>query len=119
MSVLYRSSMAAIERFVPQKLMPLWKHPAGPQTVFFWCPLFKWGLVIAGLSDFSRPAEKISISQAGALMCTGFVWSRYSLVIIPKNWSLFAVNFFVGLTGLYQVSRAAKYQYIEKPKMES
>lgn len=30
------------------------------------------------------------------LLATGFIWSKYSLVIIPKNWSLFAVNFFVG-----------------------
>lgn len=35
----------------------------------------------------------------------GLIWSRYSLVIVPKNWFLFSVNVFVGATGCYQVSR--------------
>ncbi|CAG2062743.1 unnamed protein product, partial [Timema podura] len=53
-------------------------------------------LVIAGLSDLSRPAEKLSVPQSAALSATGLVWSRYSMVIIPKNWSLFSVNVFCG-----------------------
>lgn len=35
----------------------------------------------------------------------GFIWARYSLVIIPRNYSLFFVNLFVGGTGVYQLSR--------------
>lgn len=35
----------------------------------------------------------------------GLIWSRYSLVIIPKNWNLFAVNFFVGSAGASQLYR--------------
>ena len=35
----------------------------------------------------------------------GTIWARYSLVIIPKNYNLFAVNVFVGLTGFYQLYR--------------
>ncbi|TSK17765.1 Mitochondrial pyruvate carrier 2 [Bagarius yarrelli] len=35
----------------------------------------------------------------------GFIWSRYCLVIIPKNWALFAVNFFLGLCGSIQLIR--------------
>ena len=34
------------------------------------------GLVIAGLGDLSRPAEKLSMSQSGALAATGLIWSR-------------------------------------------
>jgi hypothetical protein len=45
----------------------------------------------------ARAAEKLSTAQSTVL--TGFIWSRYSLVIIPKNWSLFDVNFFVGSAG--------------------
>ena len=53
-------------------------------------------------------------------MATGFIWSRYSLVIIPKNWSLFAVNLFVGFTGLYQISRVMLYERsLEKQKEKS
>lgn len=72
-------------------------------------PLFQ-GLVLAGLGDFNRPAEKLSISQNASLAATGLVWSRYSLVIIPKNYSLFAVNVFVAITNLYQLGRAYNYQ---------
>ncbi|XP_041437926.1 mitochondrial pyruvate carrier 2-like isoform X1 [Xenopus laevis] len=77
----------------------------GPKTVFFWAPITKWGLVIAGLADMTRPAEKLSTGQSAVLTATGLIWSRYSLVIIPKNWSLFAVNFFVGCAGGSQLFR--------------
>ncbi|ODN03736.1 Mitochondrial pyruvate carrier 2 [Orchesella cincta] len=107
---LYLRTMAKLDRFVPQKFMPLWQHPAGPKTVFFWAPVFKWGLVIAGIGDLSRPAEKISVSQSASLAATGTIWSRYSLVIIPKNWSLFSVNVFVMITGTYQMVRGIRYQ---------
>lgn len=110
MSLIYRKTIAFADKFVPPSLQPLWNHPAGPKTIFFWSPVFKWGLVIAGLGDLKRPADKISISQSAALTATGLIWSRYSLVIIPKNWSLFSVNVFVAATGLYSLSRAVNYQ---------
>ncbi|XP_041437924.1 mitochondrial pyruvate carrier 2-like isoform X2 [Xenopus laevis] len=81
----------------------------GPKTVFFWAPITKWGLVIAGLADMTRPAEKLSTGQSAVLTATGLIWSRYSLVIIPKNWSLFAVNFFVGCAGGSQLFRIWRY----------
>ncbi|VEN54012.1 unnamed protein product [Callosobruchus maculatus] len=116
MSVIYQKSMAALDKFVPNKLRPLWMHPAGPKTIFFWAPVFKWGLVIAGIADLQRPADKISVSQCGALLATGVIWSRYSLVIIPKNYSLFSVNVFVALTQCYQMYRAISYQQQLKQK---
>ncbi|XP_028049523.1 mitochondrial pyruvate carrier 3 isoform X1 [Monomorium pharaonis] len=82
----------------------------GPQTIFFWAPAFKWGLVIAGLGDLQRPANKISVSQSCALGITGLIWTRYSLAITPKNWSLFSVNLFVAFTAIYQITRAMRYQ---------
>ncbi|XP_046404533.1 mitochondrial pyruvate carrier 2-like [Ischnura elegans] len=116
MSFVYRRIISAVDKFVPQKLQPLWSHPAGPKTIFFWAPVFKWGLVIAGLGDLARPAEKLSVPQSGALAATGVIWSRYSLVIIPKNWGLFSVNVFVAITGSYQLSRGLKYQWSLKEK---
>jgi len=89
-------------------------HPAGPKTVFFWGPVMKWCLVAAGLKDLNRPAEKLSVSQNVALAATGFIWVRYSFVITPVNYSLAAVNFFVGSTGLGQLARIAHYQYAQK-----
>ncbi|PWN23402.1 UPF0041-domain-containing protein [Microstroma glucosiphilum] len=85
-------------------------HPAGPRTVFFWAPLMKWCLVAASLKDLSRPAEKLSMSQNVALSATGMIWVRYSLVITPVNYSLAAVNFFVGTTGLMQLYRIWDYR---------
>ncbi|KZV82133.1 putative mitochondrion protein [Exidia glandulosa HHB12029] len=104
-------------------------HPAGtslsssprPKTVFFWAPMMKWALVIAGISDLKRPADKLSVTQSAALAATGTrslssllkcsnilagaIWVRYSFVIIPVNYSLAAVNVFVGGTGMYQLYR--------------
>lgn len=73
-------------------------------------------LVIAGLSDLARPAETLSVPQCAALAATGIIWSRYSLVIIPKNYSLFAVNLFVGLTQIVQLGRAYNYQMEQKKR---
>jgi len=92
------------------RLQSFMNHPAGPKTVFFWAPMMKWCLVAAGVKDMTRPAEKLSVSQNLALACTGFIWVRYSFVITPVNYSLAAVNFFVGLSGLSQLGRIANYR---------
>ncbi|XP_057306298.1 uncharacterized protein LOC130644634 isoform X2 [Hydractinia symbiolongicarpus] len=94
-----------IEKRLPQKLIPMWNHPAGLKTIHFWAPAFKWGLVIAGISDTYRPPEKLSFSQSSALGATGMLWSRYSTVITPKNWNLFSVNVFLAGVGIMQCSR--------------
>ncbi|KAK3583907.1 hypothetical protein CHS0354_033684 [Potamilus streckersoni] len=119
MSSLYRGFIAVADKFVPAGLQPIWNHPAGPKTVFFWAPGAKWALVIAGLGDIKRPAEKLSPAQSTALALTGCIWARYSLVIIPKNWSLFTVNVFVGLTGFYQLFRIYNYRRSLKDKESS
>jgi hypothetical protein len=42
----------------------------GPKTIHFWAPMFKWGLVIAGLTDINRPVEKVSLLQStGIIVC--------------------------------------------------
>lgn len=67
--------------------------------------------MLAGLKDLARAASTLSIAQTVALFFTGLIWSRYSLVIIPKNWSLFAVNAFVALTQTVQLGRAIHYHF--------
>ncbi|XP_035532301.1 mitochondrial pyruvate carrier 2b [Morone saxatilis] len=106
----YHRILDKIEHMLPGKLRPLYNHPAGPKTVFFWAPVFKWGLVVAGLADMTRPADKLSTSQSAVLTATGLIWSRYSLVIIPKNWNLFCVNFFVGSAGASQLYRIWRHK---------
>lgn len=115
----YHRILDSIEHILPAKLRPLYNHPAGPKTVFFWAPMFKWGLVLAGLADMTRPAEKLSTSQSAVLTATGLIWSRYSLVIIPKNWNLFAVNFFVGGAGASQLYRIWRYEQDKKAQAKA
>nr|CAB3263924.1 mitochondrial pyruvate carrier 2-like [Phallusia mammillata] len=93
-----------------ENLKQKWNHPAGFKTIHFWAPGFKWALVIAGLSDYFRPPDKLSLNQSVSLTATGFIWSRYSLVIIPKNWLLFSVNICLGATGAFQVARILRYR---------
>ena len=73
-------------------------------------PPLTQGLVIASISDIARPADKISASQTAALAATGVIWSRYSMVIIPKNYNLFSVNVFVAVTNLYQLFRVQQHR---------
>lgn len=70
----------------------------------------KWAIVIAGISDFSRPAEKLSLTQNLALTATGAIWTRWCFIIKPRNILLAAVNFFLGCVGVTQVTRIVLYQ---------
>ncbi|XP_010433143.1 PREDICTED: mitochondrial pyruvate carrier 3-like isoform X1 [Camelina sativa] len=45
------------------KLQALWNHPAGPKTIHFWAPTFKWGISIANIADFQKPPETLSYPQ--------------------------------------------------------
>jgi len=55
--------------------------------------------------DYNKPVQNISYAQQTALCMTGFIWSRYAMVINPKNWNLLVVNFSLALTGTFQLSR--------------
>ncbi|PWY83421.1 UPF0041 domain protein [Aspergillus heteromorphus CBS 117.55] len=88
----------------------LWNSPIGVKTVHFWAPVMKWALVIAGISDLGRPAEKLSLTQNGALTATGIIWTRWCMIITPKNYLLAAVNFFLGCVGVVQVTRIFNYR---------
>uniref|UniRef100_A0A914CBE8 Mitochondrial pyruvate carrier n=1 Tax=Acrobeloides nanus TaxID=290746 RepID=A0A914CBE8_9BILA len=115
MSAVYRAICRVGDKVVypilPKFAKPAWDHPAGPKTVFFWAPTIKWCLIGAGLADLARPADKLSAYQNTALTATGFIWTRYCLVIIPINYYLASVNFFVGVTGLIQLLRIGHYEY--------
>ncbi|TRZ02500.1 hypothetical protein DNTS_000077 [Danionella cerebrum] len=113
----YHRTLDRIELKLPAKLRPIYNHPAGPKTVFFWAPVFKWGLVVAGFSDMTRPPEKLSVSQSCVITATDSIaHDKYCLVIIPKNWALFAVNFFLGICGSIQLFRIWRYNQELKQK---
>lgn len=71
----------------------------------------KWGLVLASIKDLARPAEFLSIEQILAIGATGFIYSRFAMVIIPKNYTLLSVNFFVAITQSVQLFRALHYKH--------
>ena len=84
-------------------------HPAGPLTIFFWCPLAKWLITFANLKDMKRPAQNISMNQQAVIALTGATWSRYCLVITPVNYSLMAVNMCMCFSALFQIYRRYKW----------
>ncbi|KAI7774570.1 hypothetical protein LA080_008209 [Diaporthe eres] len=92
----------------------MWDSPIGFKTVHFWAPVMKWALVLAGIADFGRPAEKLSLQQNGALTATGLIWTRWCLIIKPKNYLLAAVNFFLGVVGVVQVTRIMLWRSSQK-----
>ncbi|KAI1001514.1 hypothetical protein K3495_g6683 [Podosphaera aphanis] len=98
----------------PSWFKRMWDSPIGLKTVHFWAPVMKWSIVLAGISDFYRPPEKLSLTQNLALTATGLIWTRWCFVITPKNILLATVNFFMGLTGVVQISRIANYHYGKK-----
>jgi mitochondrial pyruvate carrier 2 len=97
------------------RLQAVWNHPAGPKTIFFWAPTFKWGICIANVSDLQRDPETISLPMQLAVTATGMIWSKYSLDITPKNYNLLAVNAFMACTGVLQLYR--KYNH-EQSKLK-
>ncbi|KAK0653835.1 mitochondrial pyruvate carrier [Cercophora samala] len=78
----------------------------------------KWALVLVGVSDFARPAESLSLTQNAALTTTGIIWTRWCLIIKPKNYLLAAVNFFLGCVGVIQCSRIFLHQQAQKKLQE-
>merc|ERR1719476_804190 len=73
-------------RFANSVLAKAWHHPAGPKTVFFWAPAWKWSLVIAGISDLARPAHQLSRNNSVSLVANGAVYTRwYYWAIQPRN----------------------------------
>ena len=75
--------------------------------------------MIAGIKDLGRPAELISIEQVLAIGITGFIYSRYSMVIVPKNYTLLSVNVFVAITQSIQLYRALSYRNRAKSAIKS
>lgn len=121
LSGVYRSLITTGERVLSpgMKKVLLWDHPAGVKTIHFWAPIAKWGLVIAGIGDMMRPADKLSKNQTISLCATGTIWSRYAMVIKPKNYALLAVNSFLAFVAVIQFGRIYMYeQEVEKKKKE-
>ncbi|KAK2751694.1 upf0041 domain protein [Colletotrichum kahawae] len=101
----WQSSTASAEGAQQSWFKRMWDSPVGLKT---------WALVLAGIADLARPAEKLSLTQNAALTATGIIWTRWCLIIKPKNYLLAAVNFFLGIVGVVQVSRILIWQSSQK-----
>jgi hypothetical protein len=93
---------------MPATMSRLALHEAGPFTIFFWAPNFKYALSINNILDYQKPVEKISTSLTSAMALTGCLFMRWSFVITPVNYSLFLVNALLATTSCYHLGR--KYQ---------
>lgn len=91
--------------FIPEPVKGVLGHAAGPFTIFFWAPTFKWAITIANIADMKKPAELLSANQQLAIFATGVLWVRYSTQITPKNYNLLVVNFFMAGSAGYQLYR--------------
>jgi Mitochondrial pyruvate carriers len=87
--------------------------PAGPFTVHFWAPMSKWFISGASFMDLNRPTDKISLPQYTALTLTGFFFSRYSLLVIPINYTLCSVNIALFVSSAWHLGRKIKADFIE------
>ncbi|KAL2645236.1 hypothetical protein R1flu_012823 [Riccia fluitans] len=87
------------------RLTALWNHPAGPKTIHFWAPAFKWGLSIANIADFTKPTDMISYPQQSTMTATGLIWARYSMVVIPVLRQNLRERTLMAATGIFQLSR--------------
>ncbi|KAI9831527.1 MAG: hypothetical protein M1826_003417 [Phylliscum demangeonii] len=107
----HQSSAAASDGLPkPSAFSRFWNSPIGVKTVHFWAPVMKWALVVAGISDFYRPVENLSLTQNLALTATGAIWTRWCFIIRPKNILLATVNFFLACVGTVQVTRILTYR---------
>lgn len=79
----------------------------------------KWGISFANIADLQRPAENVSYPQQVAVTATGLIWSRFATQIIPVNYNLLAVNAFMAVTGIMQLSRKIRYDLENPAKAEA
>jgi len=86
-----------------------WNSKVGPKTVHFWAPIMKLSIVLAGVADFYRPPEALSLTQNLALLSTGAIWTRWCFIIKPQNIFLATINFGLMCVGATQVARITMY----------
>jgi len=105
MGIVPKLQAAALKLPLPESAKSVILHAAGPFTIFFWAPTFKWAITFANIGDMKRPAELLSANQQIAIFLTGVLWCRYSFAITPINYNLFVVNLFMGSSAAIQLYR--------------
>ena len=103
MNIVPKLQQAFMKMPFPEPVKTFMAHPAGPFTIFFWAPTFKWMITFTNIGDLSKPAEKISTNQQCAIFLTGCLWTRYSFVVVPVNYNLAIANSFMAASAAYQL----------------
>ena len=65
-------------------------------------------ITISNIGDIEKPAHLISTNQQLAITATGLIWIKYSLKVVPVNYNLMIVNFFMALSSMAQLYRKTK-----------
>ena len=104
---------SAIVATAPAAIGAFFGAAAGPFTVHFWAPMSKWLISGASMMELDRPVEKISLAQYTALTCTGAIFSRYALAVVPINYLLCSVNIALFGSSAILLGRKVKADYID------
>nr|XP_017025471.1 mitochondrial pyruvate carrier 3-like isoform X2 [Drosophila kikkawai]XP_041631804.1 mitochondrial pyruvate carrier 3-like isoform X2 [Drosophila kikkawai] len=68
-------------------------------------------MVVAGLGDtLKRPAQNISLNQSMSLAAASLIYTRYSMVITPKNYSMLAVNAAIVIIQSFLIAKHLKWR---------
>ncbi|CTQ41470.1 Uncharacterised protein family (UPF0041) [Babesia microti strain RI] len=59
----------------------------------FWGPIANWGFVLAGISDLKKNPDNISKNMSGVLCFYSMLFMRFSIMVKPRNYLLFACHF--------------------------
>ena len=103
----------AIVATAPAAVGAFFGAAAGPFTVHFWAPMSKWLISGASMADINRPTDRISLAQYTALTCTGAIFSRYALAVVPINYLLCSVNIALFGSSAILLGRKVKADYID------
>ncbi len=88
--------------------------PTGVKTVHFWGPVANSGLVVAAVMDMSKPPEMISGRMTGVLFFYSMLFSRFAIMVQPRNYLLFACHATNVAVQGYQLSRVLLWDGVKE-----
>ncbi|KAL6073485.1 pyruvate transporter mpc1 [Balamuthia mandrillaris] len=88
-------------------------------STHFWGPVANWGIVLAGFVDMWKPPDMISAPMTSALCVYSLLFMRFAWMVKPRNMLLFSCHFSNECVQLYQLSRKAKYELLDKKEAEA
>ncbi|KAJ2007551.1 pyruvate transporter mpc1 [Coemansia thaxteri] len=78
-------------------------------STHFWGPAANWGIPLSAIADFSSSPEKISGKMTTALTFYSLLFMRFSWMVSPRNYLLFACHATNEVAQLTQLYRFVNY----------